>query len=234
MFGEVLSLTISVTNLGGSPATNVEVVDDLPYGLTLLSSNPSYSSYHASTGRIIWNSGQLGTIDPGKTKIISLTVKIVDVDYDGIWVFNNVYVNWKDEYGNFFGPVSDIHPIQLFVDPYAEVSKSAPTQAYAGSTITYTIALINPSLSKLSNVELIDFLPAKVTYISSTPSGIYSSVYYTVTWSNIEIRPGETLTFRVYVKIDSDLPEGAVIVNEAIVTWPKGSDADTAITQIFI
>ncbi|MBS7658180.1 hypothetical protein KEJ20_03375 [Candidatus Bathyarchaeota archaeon] len=45
---------------------------------------------------------------------------------------------------------------------------------------------------------------------------------------------GKTLTFQVKVEIDSDLLEGAIIVNEAIVTWPEGSDADVASTKILV
>ncbi|MEM2901919.1 MAG: hypothetical protein QXO32_04220 [Candidatus Bathyarchaeia archaeon] len=232
MIGETLSLTISVTNVGGSAAKGIEVVDDLPYGLTLLSSNPLYSSYDSLTGKIIWNSNQLGTINPSETKVITLIVKVDVVSYDGIWVFNNVYANWYDEEKNFFGPVSDIHPIQLFVDPYAELSKSGPIQAYAGSTITYTITLTNPTISKLSNVELTDLLPARVTYISSTPPGVYDTALHTIKWNGLEIEAGETLTFQIKVSVDSDLPDGALILDEAIVTWPDGSDTDTAITQI--
>ncbi|MEM2228297.1 MAG: hypothetical protein QXR82_05815 [Candidatus Bathyarchaeia archaeon] len=234
MIDEVLTLTISVTNVGGSAAIDIEVVDDLPYGLTLLSSNPAYTSYDSSTGKIIWKSNQLGTINPDETKIITLTVKVIVVEYDGIWIFNNVYANWYDEEKNFFGPISDIHPVQLFVDPYAEVSKSGPIQAYADSTITYTITLTNPTESKLSNVKLTDSLPARVTYISSNPPGVYDVDLHTITWSNLEVDAGKTLTFQVKVEIDSDLLEGAIIVNEAIVTWPEGSDADVASTKILV
>lgn len=101
MIDEVLTLTISVTNVGGSAAIDIEVVDDLPYGLTLLSSNPAYTSYDSSTGKIIWKSNQLGTINPDETKIITLTVKVIVVEYDGIWIFNNVYANWYDEEKTF-------------------------------------------------------------------------------------------------------------------------------------
>ncbi len=229
MKGQTLGFTINVTNVGGSDATNVKVWDDLPYNLTLITSNPPETSYDIYTGRIIW---ELDTIEPGETISISLTVNVSDVEYDGVWVFNNVYVNWTSEEGTPYGPITDIHPIQLFVKPYAEISKSGPAEAYAGSIIAYTITISNPTQTELDGVTLIDYLPARVSYVSSSPTGTYNGVTHTVTWSPLSLGPGGTLTFQITVRIDSDLSEGALIVDEAIVAWPAGSETDVSVTEI--
>ncbi|MEM2648491.1 MAG: hypothetical protein QXS10_05405 [Candidatus Bathyarchaeia archaeon] len=219
---------MNVKNVGGRNATNVRVWDDLPYNLTLIDSKPSHKSYDISTGRVTWD---LGTIGPGESRSISLTVNVTDAKYDGILVFNNVYANWTDDRGTTYGPVTDTHPIQLFINPYVKIVKSGPTEAMAGSTITYTINLSNPTSTNLKDVTLVDYLPARVSYISSSPPGNYDSATHSVSW-NLTIPRGRTLSFRVKVKIDSDLPEGTVIADESIVTWPRGSDMDPWGTKI--
>ncbi|MEM4520890.1 MAG: hypothetical protein QXF23_04115 [Candidatus Bathyarchaeia archaeon] len=51
----------------------------------------------------------------------------------------------------------------------------------AGSTVTYMIILSNPTLTDLSGVTLVDYLPARVSYISSSPAGVYNSDTHTIT-----------------------------------------------------
>lgn len=57
-----------------------------------------------------------------------------NIDFFGM--FNNVHANWTDDQGTNYSPVTDIHPIQLFINPYAVIVKSGPTEAMAGSTTT--------------------------------------------------------------------------------------------------
>lgn len=226
---QILSFTINVTNIGGSRAVNARIWDDLPYNLTLISSSPNCTFYDIYTGRIVW---EFEAIEPGETISIFLTVNVSDAKYDGIWVFNNVYANWTSDEGIPYGPITDIHPIQLFVNPYVKISKSGPAEARVGAIVTYTITLSNPTQTKLSDMTLVDYLCTRVSYVSSSPSGTYDSATHTVTWPSLSINPGETLTFQVVVRVNPDLPEGTLIVNEAVVTWPAGSEMDTYTTRI--
>ena len=229
--GETLVLNITITNVGGCDAIDVRIIDDLPTCLTLASSEPSYTSSNPSIGRIIWDLP--GPIEPGETVRINLTVTVSSVGYDGIWVFNNVYVNWSDsETGKLYGPVTDVHPIQLFVDPYAEVAKYGPFEVHKGSTFEYTVELTNPTESQLSGVTLVDYLPDGLTYISSNPSGVYDSGAHTVTWSGLDLGPGETKVFTVKVYVNRGLPEGAFVVDEVVATWSEGSDSDILVSKI--
>ncbi|RJS80490.1 DUF11 domain-containing protein [Candidatus Bathyarchaeota archaeon] len=227
--GDTLSFNVTITNVGGCNATNVQIIDDLPYNLTLLSSMPSVSSYNHSTGRIIWNIDS--PIEPEETIHLTLTVNVSDVKYDGILVFNNVYINWTDSSGKKYGPITAIHPVQLFLKPYAEVSKYGPLQVFYGGTATYTIELTNPTRSTLSGVTLTDYLPDGVEYNSSNPEGAYD-ISHIVTWTNIILAPGETKTFTVKVHFNSELPANVIIVDEAVAVWNTGSDNDIVLTEI--
>lgn len=226
--GQQLTFIVSVTNIGGR-ACDVTVWDDLPFNLTLLYSNYSYS-YDESTGRVSW---KLGSMDPGETITIELKVNVSGAQYDGVWVANNVYANWTCDYMSY-GPTSDIHLLQLFVSPYAEISKAGPSKAYAGSTMTYTITIANPTLSGLSNVELFDYLPLGVAYVSSNPPGAYNPENHTVSWSIGELGPRESRTFEVTVRLHEDLLGGAKILDKALVRWPEGSQYDFVVTEVLV
>lgn len=225
---ETISFTITVVNTGGSTAYNVTVWDYLPYGIKLVSSNYTYQ-YDNETRRITWLIEELG---PGETIIITIQARVCEIEYDGVIVINNVYANWSDVNGEPYGPVTDFHPVRLFVNPYVEVYKSAPTLSQPGVRLTYTIRLVNPTLTVITGVELVDYLPSRVTYLSSTPLGVYNASTHTIKWSNLTIPPGGELVFSVEVLIHTGLINGSLIINEAVATWPTGSSTGLSTTMI--
>lgn len=65
--GDNITFTIGVRNIGQGTATNLQISDRLPAGLTYVSSNASRGTYNPSTG--IWD---IGTLSPGED--VSLTI----------------------------------------------------------------------------------------------------------------------------------------------------------------
>ena len=61
MVGSHLVYFITVTNYGPSTSSNVLVSDDLPLGLTLISTNSTLGSVNRSGSTVIWNVGTLAT-----------------------------------------------------------------------------------------------------------------------------------------------------------------------------
>lgn len=228
--GGRISFTIVVTNTGCSSAYDVVIWDDLPYGIKLVSSNYTWQ-YDTETRRVIW---YIDRLDPGGSTAISVEVEVYAVEYDGVLVLNTVYVNWEDEGGNPHGPAVDFHPVRLYVNPYVEVYKIAPQQSIPGAQLSFVIRLVNPTETPISGVELVDFLPSRVTYLSSTPSGAYDASARTVKWSNLEIGPQEVVELRVVVRTDPTLPNGSIIVNEAVASWSGGSASDTSTTTLVV
>ncbi len=226
--GEELHFVITVSNIGGSPAQNVVIWDDLPYNLSITSALPPECSIYGR--RIQCN---IPIIDPGTSITIAYNARVDWVSIDGIWVFNNVYANWTYS-GVSYGPVTDIHPIRLFARPYAVVNITGPAIAYNGSTVTYTITLRNPTLSDLNNIKLVYFVPLIMSYNSSSPTGSYFASNKTVVWSINELGSGEEKTFNVSVVVDPTAINGTIVINDALVMYPNGSDFDIAATEIIV
>src|SRR5262249_8243723 len=58
--GDTIAFTVTLNNLGPDIATNVQVADLLPAGLTFVSAIPSQGSYSSATG--VWTVGTVGTL----------------------------------------------------------------------------------------------------------------------------------------------------------------------------
>ena len=74
--GDTITYTITLTNSGPdiatNVATNVQVLDALPAGLSFVSATPSQGSYNPTTG--LWNVGTVNTVSPQTLTILALVV----------------------------------------------------------------------------------------------------------------------------------------------------------------
>lgn len=69
--GSNITYTVTLRNDGPSTATNVSVLDQIPNGLTFISSTPSQGTYDATTG--IWT---VGTVNNAATATLQITVTV--------------------------------------------------------------------------------------------------------------------------------------------------------------
>ncbi|WP_406683381.1 gliding motility-associated C-terminal domain-containing protein [Seonamhaeicola sp. MEBiC1930] len=75
---DIVTFTISASNLGGIDATSVEILDVLPQGYNFESATPSLGVYDTDSG--IW---QVPVIAAGLTETLEITVTVLDVnDYE--------------------------------------------------------------------------------------------------------------------------------------------------------
>lgn len=66
--GENITYTVVATNNGPKTATNIKVIDQIPSGLSIVSSNPSMGTYTSSTG--IWDIGDLNNSEQASLVIV--------------------------------------------------------------------------------------------------------------------------------------------------------------------
>lgn len=89
--GDFVTYTVSITNNGPRNATNLKIIDQLPNGVTLQSSNPSVGAYNSSTG--IWD---IGTFINGASASLVLNVRI-DSGTEGSTIANTASLNTIDQ-----------------------------------------------------------------------------------------------------------------------------------------
>lgn len=141
--GQQYDMTLKVHNRGNIQVRDVVVTDVLPDGYALSSSSPSASG---SSGKVTWN---LGTLNPGESKTITLTgaatgtgqlVNCATVDYvPYICVTTNV------------------------VKPALAIDKTMPAEVMICDPIPTTITVTNTGTGMARNVAITDALPEGLT-----------------------------------------------------------------------
>ena len=164
--GDTVAFTVTVTNNGPSTATNVQVTDLLPTGLTFVGSTPSQGSYVSSTG--VWT---VGTVASGGTATLVLRATVTVAGQ----LTNTAAVGSADQFDPNPGNDSAsaiLSPQQADLVLGKSVDNPTPN---VGDIITFTILVRNAGPDVATNVQVTDVLPAGLTLVDATPTqGTYN------------------------------------------------------------
>jgi len=247
--GANVTYTLTVTNSGPADATGVLVNDELPDGLTFVSSvAPEGTSYSSSTG--VWT---IGTLPADSSVVLTITANVDAADEIGTVITNTANVD--ESYGitdtnssndsasakitvtsnNIAPPGGGDTPIGGGGSQSAEVaitkSVSNTTPAY-GSNVTYTITVsaLGPYISL--GVTAKDLLPAGLSFVSANAqTGSYASS--TGIWTIGTMFQNTSTTLTIVAKVTG--ASGTKIANLATVSESSsvvdplsGNDTSTA------
>ena len=207
---QTIHFTVTVTNQGPEDATGIQVADELPAGLTFVSSDASQGSFSAG----VWNVGSLAN---GATATLTLTVT-VDAGTGGTFITNEASVLAVDQRDIHSLNDSDAASIQVAnesADLY--VSKSV-TDSFpeAGDTISFLIWVYNFGPADVSGVQLLDVLPSGVVYQSQLAEvGSYNPA--TGVWTIGTLVDGDSAQIRIDARV-SPGTEGILLTNTAAIT----------------
>src|SRR5262249_22384237 len=154
------------SNNGPDEATNVQVRDRLPSGMTFVSARPSQGSYDSTTG--FWTVGTVTTSAP------------LTLDLEGVVVSPKPQVDAaRIVQADQFDPDTGNNTAAATVTPQqADLALSKPVNdptPVVGETITYTVTLSNSGPDAATDVQVTDHLPAGLSFVSATPSqGTYN------------------------------------------------------------
>ena len=162
--GANLTYTLTVTNNGPNTATDVEVIDDFPASLTLVSATPDQGSC-TQTDPIDCD---LGTMPLNDTAQITIVATV------GANQHGNQISNTADVSSPVFDPdlSNNSDSVTVGVPPEADLAitkTAAPDPVEAGADLTYTLTVTNNGPNTATSVEVIDDLPASLTLVSATP-----------------------------------------------------------------
>ena len=158
--------SVTITNSGDSTATNVTLTDELPAGLTFVSSDPAASGSDGST--VTWS---LGDIPPSESMTVTMMLSAASV---GEQINTATAVSTE-------GITGQDTQLTSIIPGSLQLAKVAPAEIISGDDLTYEITVTNDGAGALTSVVLTDTLPAGLTYVSSSPEASVSADG-TVSW----------------------------------------------------
>ena len=220
--GETLVYTLTYLNTSDSiTATNVLIRDAVPANTTYQSGG----TYNAASNTITWT---IDSLPPGASGYVTARVTIDDFAQNGTPIENTGRIDSDQtvEAGS--------NTVQTLVTaPDIQFSKSGPTNAAEGDTLTYTLSYANVGGAAATNVVIYDTIPVSTTYVPDsiaidTGSGwvpltdaagddqaAFDAIAPSVVITPGTIGAGESATIRFSVQITTSLPAGAAIQNYA-------------------
>ena len=171
MIGDTVTLDISVKNEGDGPATNVYVQEDVPQQLT----------FEDGIRELEY---PLGTLAPGQSKNVKLTLKASSVGK-----LSNRIVAFAD------GGLQSEHGVDLeVVAPNLVATSDGPRKRYLRRQATHQLAIQNAGTARATNVEMVARLPGGLQFVNTNNRGKYDRNTHAVYWSMAELAPGQVAT----------------------------------------
>ena len=169
MIGDSITLDIVVKNEGDGPATNVYVQEDVPQQL----------AFGEGIRELEY---PLGTLAPGQSKSLQLTLKATSVGR-----LNNTVVAFGD------GGLQSQHGVDVeVVAPNLLANTDGPRKRYLRRKATHELTVQNSGTARATNVEMVARLPGGLQFLSANNRGKYDRKTHAIYWSMAELGPGQT------------------------------------------
>ena len=164
--GGNISYTLTATNNGPSNAANVSLTDTLPAGVTFVSITPSNGGWSCGNTGNTSATCTRGTWAAGASTVFTL---IVTAPAQANSLTNTVSITSTTADPN---PGNNTDSVNTNVTASADlaVTKLGPGSVTAGGAVTYDVTVRNLGPSDATGVNVLDTLPAGVTFVSVTPS----------------------------------------------------------------
>ena len=203
-FGDEVTYTVNITNVGKSDAVNVAVRDVLGEGLELISADGGV--YDPITRTITWTVN----LNSGETKSFKVVAKVIGYGN----VTNSLVV------GNKTSAV-DVDVPEII--PSKDADNKYPN---FGDSIDYTITVNNIGKADAKHVVVVDRLDKGLKYVSSSHNGVYDEASHTVTWV-VDIAAGSSLDLTVTASAE----EYGVLTN-IVSVGDKNASVDVNVPEI--
>ncbi|MEO8269650.1 MAG: SdrD B-like domain-containing protein, partial [Aureliella sp.] len=159
--GSPLTYSITVTNSGPSTATNVNVTDNLPTGVSFTSGSASQGTVTNAAGVV---TGSLGTLAPGATATMTIIVGVNAATRGTITNTASVVGAQTEPNTNNNSAAQDTlinGSVDLVITKVDSIDPVA-----VGGVLSYTIEVTNNGPSTATNVVVTDNLPTTLAYVS--------------------------------------------------------------------
>ncbi|NTW00463.1 MAG: DUF11 domain-containing protein [Oscillochloris sp.] len=194
----LVTFVITLRNRGPVAATNVEVSEKLPAGLTFEEASSTMGNYDSATG--LWS---ISRIAPDAVAALTLTAL-----WNGVPVTNTAQVSKSDQFdpdstpGNSDPTEDDQSSVALPVQiADLELSKRVDAaQVNVGSNVTFTMNLTNLGPDTATNVRVSEKLPTGLSLVKATSSqGTYNTASGEWSVGNLALKATASLKIEVTV-----------------------------------
>ena len=200
--------TIDVTNSGPRDATGVEITDLIPKGLLLTASNVTQGAYSATNG--LWT---LGTITNGTSATMTLTALVTNGTL-GITITNRARISATDQYDPNSGNDQSTVSVQVRRSEIRLTKTVDDTTPAEGQVIQYSILLTNSGPHQATSVQVVDPLPAGLTFSNAAAStGTYNTNDGIWTIGNLSVTQAASLLLTARINPGTT---GITITNTAV------------------
>lgn len=205
--GDQLTYTLLVTNNGPSTATNVIVSDTLPTGLTFVSVNTTAGTAAQAAGVVTANIPTLAVNASATVTIVST----VAASFTGTTIANSATADADEAVLVTSNASTAVNPeVDLVI---TKTDSADPVNR--GGQVTYTLQIQNLGPSAATNVQVVDTLPAGLTFVSATGgTATTAGQDVTVTLAN-PLASGGTATVTILANVGQSA--AASVTNSAIV-----------------
>lgn len=215
--GGSLTYTIEVKNNGPHDATGVVVADSLPSSLSNVSYSPGKGQVNSDKG--IWTIGELAVDETAILTIEAQAPGEAGKPYDGMSLENTaaVAVESPPDFNDSNNTsTADVYVRQMLTD--VTISKVVNRREVApGDIVTYSITIINRGPFQAYDVEVTDFLPAGVNYISHVTTDHKFDAGY---WKIGDMIVGDEYTLTIHAVVTTT-NIGSIIKNTTDLTAAK-------------
>jgi uncharacterized repeat protein (TIGR01451 family) len=247
-----ITYTITVTNNGPDPASNVSLTDDVPDHTTFKSvsqdSGPAFTITSPALGGTGTVTASIATLASGASAQFTFVVTVDEDAAATSTIFNTANVATTTADSN---SANDSATVGTDVSPQADLSvtkSDSPDPVAPGSNVEYTILLNNNGPNTARNLALSDTLPPGTTFVSATqPNGPPFTLTTpapggtgTVTATKSVLAASDAATFKIVVNVGSGVADGTTLSNTASVTsdtddpnTADNSDTETTLVNEF-
>lgn len=210
--GGAVTYTVYVRNTGFVDGEG-EMRDELPTELTYVTGSVDCGSGSCgeASGVITWT----GTAPARSIVPVQFRAMVPSGASHGDLITNTATVTdvaWSTTYP-VEAVVEVVEPADLWL------SKDGIGTVEAGHTLVYTLTYGNAGpYDTTTAAQVVDTLPAGVSYVGSSPTGVYSATAGTVTWDVGTLNAGVTGTLILTIRVPISAPPPTALVNEAEVT----------------
>ncbi len=230
--GNNVVFTLTATNNGTDPATNLRFTDFLPSGLNMVSLKDSlmndvpYSWVTPST--FSWNLATPLAVGGTITYYLNTTVLASAA--------GNTLTNSFSQDHTEFPWVSTAQTDVTVPLSDLELNKTVNnTRPNVGESVNFTIVAKNKGPNNAHNVVITDILPVGLDYVSSTDGGVWNALTRTVTWPNVALLTvGANVTYYLSALVNSTSLAGTNVTNVVNETQTEYPFNKTNISTIYV